>query len=64
MAAGLGVIFAGGVAWLAWFTPGASGLAAAVATGLVPFLPVDILKILAAAAVMPPLWRLIGRHRC
>ena len=40
------------------------GLAVAVATGLVPFLPVDIFKILVAAAVMPPIWQLIGRHRC
>jgi biotin transport system substrate-specific component len=63
MAAGLAVIFAGGVTWLAWFAPGASGLAVAVATGLVPFLPVDIFKILVAAAVMPPIWQLIGRHR-
>jgi len=63
MAAGLVVLFAGGVAWLAWFTPGHAGLGAALAVGLVPFLPADIVKLFVAAAVMPQIWRLTGRHR-
>jgi len=62
MAAGLAVLFAGGVLWLAWFTPGHAGLGVAVQTGLVPFLPADILKLFVAAAVLPQVWRLIGRH--
>lgn len=63
MATGLGLVFTGGVAWLAWLTPGAAGFAAAMTTGLVPFLPADLLKIFVAAAVMPSVWRLTGRHR-
>ncbi len=63
MAAGLGVLFAGGVAWLAWFTPGHAGFGAALQIGLVPFLPADILKLFVAAAVMPQIWRLTGRPR-
>jgi biotin transport system substrate-specific component len=62
MAAGLAVVFAGGIAWLAW---GAApvGLQTALSTGLYPFLPADILKILLAAGVMPGLWALLGsRH--
>lgn len=63
MAAGLGVIFACGVCWLAWFAqPSALGLDAALRTGLYPFIPADILKILIAAAVMPGLWTLTGRR--
>jgi biotin transport system substrate-specific component len=63
MAAGLAVIFACGVCWLAWFgQPSAVGLEVALRTGLYPFIPADILKILLAAAVMPGLWTLIGRR--
>jgi biotin transport system substrate-specific component len=57
MAAGLAVVFAGGVAWLAWFAqPAPSGLSAAVRTGLLPFIPADIVKILIAASVLPSVW--------
>lgn len=63
MATGLGLVFAGGVAWLAWVTPGAAGFGSAIAAGLVPFLPADLLKIVLAAAVLPTVWRLTGRHR-
>ena len=43
MGAGLAVIFAGGVAWMAWgATP--VGLDRALATGLYPFLVADLLK--------------------
>ena len=55
MAAGLSIIFAGGVLWLAKDL----GLSAAVAAGLVPFVAVDAFKIVAAAAVMPAAWRLL-----
>jgi biotin transport system substrate-specific component len=61
MAAGLAIIFACGVAWLAWFArPAGAGLSAALQTGLYPFVPADILKICIAAAVMPAIWKVIG----
>jgi biotin transport system substrate-specific component len=62
MAAGLAVIFTGGVLWLALFArPAGVGIEAALRTGLFPFLLADVFKILVAAAVMPGLWRLVGR---
>ena len=51
MGAGLAIIFACGVAWLAWGAP-RTGLSAAVATGLVPFIPADIVKVLLAATAL------------
>jgi biotin transport system substrate-specific component len=63
MACGLAVIFACGVTWLALFArPGAVGVAAALRTGLYPFLPADILKLFIAAGVIPSIWRLIGQR--
>ena len=61
MSIGLAVIFACGVLWLAWFARPAVGVDAALRTGLYPFLPVDVFKLLVAAAVMPGLWRVVGR---
>lgn len=61
MACGLAVVFAGGVLWLGLFVDPARGIAGALASGFVPFIIADVLKLLAAAAVMPRLWRLIGR---
>ena len=62
MACGLGLVFACGVAWLAWFAqPAPVGLQAALRTGLYPFIPADILKIVLAATVLPTVWRLVGR---
>jgi biotin transport system substrate-specific component len=58
MGAGLLVVFAGGVLWLAFFTHPAVGLDAALRTGFYPFIPADIFKVLVAAAVMPGIWRL------
>ena len=59
MAAGLAIIFAAGVAWLAWFAqPTHSGLDAALRSGLYPFVPADIIKVLLAAAVLPAVWRI------
>ena len=63
MAAGLAVIFACGVAWLAWFArPAAAGLDAALRTGFLAFLPVDIYKILVAAAILPAVWKITGQR--
>ena len=55
MAAGLSVIFAGGVLWIARF----AGLDAALATGLYPFIVVDVIKIIAAGVVLPTAWKLL-----
>ena len=59
-AIGTVLIYAIGVPWLALVT----GLSAAeaVAVGLVPFVGVDIVKMLAAAAVFPAAWWLVGRR--
>lgn len=58
MAAGLAMIFACGVAWLAWGLPHA-GLSGAVASGLVPFLAADVLKLFVAATILPAAWRFL-----
>lgn len=55
MTAGLGVVFGGGVLWLAKDL----GLSAALAVGLYPFLLVDAIKIAASAAVLPTVWRFL-----
>ena len=60
LAAGLTVVFTGGVLWLAWFAqPAPVGLDAALRTGLYPFIPADIVKILVAAAVLPVAWKVL-----
>jgi biotin transport system substrate-specific component len=58
MGAGLAIIFAGGVLWLAFGVPHL-GLAAAVASGLIPFLLADLVKVFLAAAVLPAAWRFL-----
>jgi len=69
MIAGLAVVYAGGAAWLAFFARtatgnAATGLSAAIATGVVPFVLPDLIKLIAAAGVAPALWRLLGHdHR-
>jgi biotin transport system substrate-specific component len=62
MAAGLAVVFTCGVAWLAWLAPQSAGFGVALRTGLYPFLPADVLKLLVAAAIMPGAWKLLGRR--
>ena len=61
MAAGLAVIFAGGVTWLTLFAPGADArsLNAALAVGFYPFVIADAIKLCLAAAVMPVAWRFL-----
>ena len=60
MAAGLAVVFTFGVTWLAFFAqPAPLGLGAALRTGLYPFVPADVYKILIAATILPAVWRLI-----
>ena len=63
MLTGLAVIYLGGTLWLAFFArlggaSAATGLVAAVATGVAPFAIADVLKIAVAAGVVPGLWRL------
>ena len=63
MAAGLLIVFAGGVSWLSLFTPGPDPVLTAVRTGFLPFVPADILKILVGATVLPQAWKFLGtRH--
>ena len=57
MSAGLSVIFAGGVLWIARVT----GIETALATGLYPFIIVDIIKVVAAGLVLPTAWKFL-RH--
>jgi biotin transport system substrate-specific component len=59
MAAGLAVVFAFGVAWLAW-GPSRIGLSAALAAGFVPFVVADLIKLCVAAAILPAAWKLLG----
>jgi biotin transport system substrate-specific component len=61
MALGLAIVFAGGVLWLGLFVQSARGITGALGAGVAPFIVADILKLFAAAAVMPGLWRLTGR---
>ena len=58
MAIGSALIYACGVAWLA-LAAGLS-LSDALLFGLWPFLPGDLLKLVAAAALLPLGWRLVG----
>ena len=63
MTCGLAIIFAGGVLWLAVFVAPATGISGALASGFVPFIAKDFLKVLVAALVLPSCWRLTRRPR-
>lgn len=66
MLAGLWVIYAAGVTWLAFFARtgnAAAGLTTALIAGLYPFLLPDLIKLAAAAGIVPALWRLLGQSR-
>lgn len=67
MAAGLAIVFAGGVSWLALLArpvapgvDGAVGFSGAIAAGLLPFLPADAIKLCLAAGILPSVWRMTG----
>ena len=60
MICGLAIVFAGGILWLTIASKPSIGLSGALAAGFVPFIIPDLLKLLAAAAVMPGLWRITG----
>jgi biotin transport system substrate-specific component len=61
MACGLAVVFAGGVAGLAFFVGAPHGFSRALAVGFTPFVAADLLKLLVAAGAMPALWWLVDR---
>jgi biotin transport system substrate-specific component len=63
MVCGLAVVFAGGVSWLAIAVQPARGFSGALATGFVPFIIPDLVKLLCAAAAMPGLWWMTGPRR-
>jgi biotin transport system substrate-specific component len=61
MAAGLAAIFTFGIVWLAFFAaPTPAGLPNALRLGLYPFVLADLVKLLAAATVLPAIWKLTG----
>ena len=67
MLAGLLVIYTFGMTWLAFFARTASGsasvgISAALITGVAPFVVPDLIKLAAAAGIVPSLWRLVGRR--
>lgn len=57
MTVGLTVIFLGGVAWIARL----AGMPTALATGLYPFIIVDVMKVVAAGLVLPTAWKFLRR---
>jgi biotin transport system substrate-specific component len=61
MLAGVAIIYAGGLSWLAAMHVGSFTLA--VAAGAAPFLIADIFKAVLAAALLPAAWRLMGAPR-
>jgi biotin transport system substrate-specific component len=61
MLCGLAVVFAGGLLWLTIASP-AHSFPAALATGFFPFIVPDLLKLFAAAAVMPGVWKITGTN--
>ena len=58
MLIGLAVIFAGGISWLTASVT--HSLGAAMTGGLVPFIALDVIKVAAAAAILPQAWKLVG----
>jgi biotin transport system substrate-specific component len=63
MTAGLALVFAGGVSWLAFWAQPASGFRGALTAGFYPFVAGDLVKVLLAAGVAPSLWALTGLGR-
>jgi biotin transport system substrate-specific component len=55
------IVFAIGVPWLA--VAADLSLVRAIELGFIPFIPGGIVKAVAAAALLPAAWRLVGRNR-
>jgi biotin transport system substrate-specific component len=58
MLIGSAVLFACGLLWLGRFT----GWDLVIQTGLLPFIPGDLLKVALATALLPAGWRFLGRR--
>jgi biotin transport system substrate-specific component len=63
MLTGNAVIYLFGLPWLAWFVGGFLGPKGALALGLLPFVPGDLLKLLLATLAFPSVWLLVHRAR-
>ncbi|SNB53159.1 biotin transporter BioY [Thermoflexus hugenholtzii] len=63
MLAGNAVIYLFGLPWLAWFVGGFLGPKGALALGLLPFVPGDLIKLLMATIAFPSAWLLARRVR-
>jgi biotin transport system substrate-specific component len=66
MLAGLAIVYLCGATWLGLFArlgtqDAAIGIQAAIVTGVIPFVLADLVKLFAAAVILPGLWRLTGR---
>ena len=59
MVAGLALVYGSGATWLAIST--SMEASAAFAAGVAPFIVADVLKLLAAAGILPAFWKLLGR---
>ena len=57
MLCGLAVVFCGGLLWL-MLAGSSHSLRAALAIGFYPFIVADLVKVAAAAAVMPGVWKI------
>lgn len=55
------LVYAAGLPWLALAT--GADLSTTLVQGLVPFIPGDIVKAVAAAALLPAAWKLVGDKR-
>jgi biotin transport system substrate-specific component len=65
MFVGLVIVYAFGATWLAFFARvgtqnAAVGVQAALAMGVYPFVLADLVKLCAAAGILPGLWRMAG----
>jgi biotin transport system substrate-specific component len=58
MSAGLSLVFAFGIGWMAWGLP-ALGLNTSLRAGFYPFVPADIIKVCIAAAILPVTWKFL-----
>ena len=58
MLIGHAVVFAAGLAWLYRFVPGDQ----VIALGLAPFVVGTIVKVVAAAGVLPTVWKFVGKR--
>jgi biotin transport system substrate-specific component len=65
MIAGLAVVFAGGVTWLAvgYLPPSSGRVDLALQIGFYPFVIADVAKVCLAAAVLPAVWQFTGLGR-